>query len=121
MPFIEMGKDMRSLAIAAQRDPDCGIPGEWLKTINYKSALYAKHQALLISEYQKDNHMQIGLTSRETDVLNDLYNGLSQSEIAVKYNLSVNTVKFTTKNIYKKLNVNTITELMRVAVKNKLV
>ncbi|MDR2401408.1 MAG: hypothetical protein LBD73_07150, partial [Deferribacteraceae bacterium] len=45
MPFIEMGKDMRTLTSAALKQSDCGIPKTWLQMINRKAATYAKRQA----------------------------------------------------------------------------
>jgi len=122
MPFIELGKDMRTITTAAMHDPECEIPGEWLKMINNKSAFYAKRQALIISNYQKD----IGdggkaLSSRETEVLSDLYYGLTRSEVAVKQDLSINTVKLIIKNIYRKLNARNIIDLISIAAEQKLV
>jgi LuxR family maltose regulon positive regulatory protein len=53
MPFIEMGKDMRTLTSAVLKEPDGKIPKLWLKDINRKSASYAKHRTHIITEYKK--------------------------------------------------------------------
>ncbi len=45
------------------------------------------------------------LTARETDVLLQIILGLTNPEIAEKLSISVNTVKYHTKNIYEKLDV----------------
>ncbi len=45
------------------------------------------------------------LTAREIDVLLELISGLANREIAEKLSISVNTVKYHTKNIYEKLGV----------------
>ncbi|MDR0314014.1 MAG: hypothetical protein LBI14_10500, partial [Treponema sp.] len=52
MPFIELGKDMRTLTIAALKE-ESKIPRPWLEGINRKSALYAKHQGYVITEYRQ--------------------------------------------------------------------
>jgi len=123
MPFIEMGKDMRTLTLAALREENCGIPEAWLKGMNQKSSVYAKHQALLVSEYKKANNinMRIGLTHRETEVLRDLYKGMSRSEIASRQELSVNTVRLIINTIYDKLNARNINDLIRIAHEQKLI
>jgi len=122
MPFIELGRDMRALATAVIRDQDCGIPQQWLKTVKNRSAYYAKSQALVITDYEKENgtNSEIVLSKREKEVLRDLYNGLSSPEIAAKQRLSVNTVKMITKNIFKKLNVNSLVDAIRISVEQKL-
>jgi DNA-binding CsgD family transcriptional regulator len=50
-----------------------------------------------------------------------LYHGFSQSEIARKQSLSVNTVKMVTKSIYEKLHVHKISDLIRIAAEQGLV
>jgi ATP/maltotriose-dependent transcriptional regulator MalT len=123
MPFIEMGKDMRTLAAAALHESDCGIPKLWLETVGRKSTSYAKHQGLVISDYKKANGVsgEMYLSSREIDVLRDLYHGLSRSEIAVNQNLSINTVKLYVNSIYDKLNAYSIADVIRIAAEKKLV
>jgi len=123
MPFIELGKDMRALVMAAGRDEHCEIPQTWLELINRKAAYYGKHQALIISEYQKANNVEaiIALSVRENEVLRDLYNGLTHAEIASKLDLSVNTVKMIYKSIEKKLNAHNLADIIRTAVERNLI
>jgi len=120
-PFMELGKDMRTLAAAAIQEPACGIPHQWLKNINQKASCYAKYQALIISEYRRENDGNISLSRRESEILADIYAGLPRSEIAAKYKLSANTVKLINNNIYKKLNANNIVDLIRIANEQKLI
>jgi len=122
-PFVEMGKDMRTLTLKALRDPDCHIPEPWLKSINQKSSVYARHQALLISEFKRANDINVGisLTHRETEVLHDLYKGLSRSEIAANQGLSINTVRLIVNTIYEKLKARNLAELIRIAHEQKLI
>jgi len=119
MPFIELGKDMRTVAMAALQAPDCGVPRPWLEMIRVRASAYAKNQSLLISE-SKRNHGE-SLTAREQEILTDLYNGLSRSEIAARRDLSVNTVRAAVKSIYEKLNAHKISDVIRIAVEQGLV
>ncbi|MCL2766875.1 MAG: LuxR C-terminal-related transcriptional regulator [Peptococcaceae bacterium] len=122
MPFIEMGKDMRTLTLTALRDPNCPVPEPWLKSINKKSSAYARQQSALISAYKKANDISVGvsLTHRETEVLHDLYKGYSRSEIAANQNLSMNTVRLIVNTIYEKLQARNIADLIRIVHEQKL-
>jgi len=121
MPFIELGKDARNLTAAALRDEERGIPAVWLKTINSKSAIYVKHQELIISDFTKGDEKKIKLTAHESEILQDLYHGLARHEIASKHGLSINTVKAIIRNIFTKMKANNVVDVIRVAVENKLV
>jgi LuxR family maltose regulon positive regulatory protein len=123
MPFIELGKDMRTLTAAAIRNNSRDIPQKWLEMINRKAATYAKRLTGVVSEYKKANHISddVRLSARETDVLNDLYNGLSRSEIAAGRDLSINTVKMVLNTIYTKLNADNIADVIRTALDRKLI
>ena len=122
-PFVELGKDMRTLTLAALREPDCHIPQMWLKTINQKSSVYARQQTRLISEYKKNNNINIGinLTPRETNVMHDLYKGFSRSEIAARQDLSINTVRLVVNRIYEKLQARNLIDLIRIIHEQKLI
>ncbi|MCL2010649.1 MAG: LuxR C-terminal-related transcriptional regulator [Synergistaceae bacterium] len=123
MPFICMGKDMRTLAAAALRKPGFGVPRPWLEAVERKSATYAKRHAQLISGYKKAHGVsgEVILSGRESEVLRDMYCGLSRSEIAANLNLSVNTVKLFINSIYDKLNARNVADVIRIAVERKLV
>jgi LuxR family maltose regulon positive regulatory protein len=124
MPFIGLGKDMRTLTAAAMRDEGCDIPHPWLEMINRKAATYAKRLTGVISDYRKANNIDdddVRLSARETDVLNDLYHGLSRSEIAAGQGLSINTVKMILNAIYTKLGADNVADVIRIALKRKLV
>ena len=128
MPFIELGKDMRTLTTAALHAAELGnrtantvIPRPWLESIKHKATSYAKNQSMLIAKHNLYVGNERALTAREQDVLHDLYHGFSQAEIAGKRSLSINTVKMYTKNLYDKLHVHKIADLVRIAAEQGLV
>jgi LuxR family maltose regulon positive regulatory protein len=123
MPFIELGKDMRTLTTAAMRDRDCGIPRPWLEMINRKAATYAKRLAFVVTEYKSANGLgdDVPFTARETEILNDLYHGLSRSEISASRNLSINTVKMVLGAIYTKLGADNVADVIRIALSRQLI
>ncbi|WP_306353567.1 7TM diverse intracellular signaling domain-containing protein [Flavobacterium sp. '19STA2R22 D10 B1'] len=53
---------------------------------------------------------KFNLTDRELEVLNCIVEGLTNTEIADKLYLSVNTIKYHTRNIYEKLNIKNRTQ-----------
>ena len=121
IPFIELGRDMRAL-ISAAGSVDCGIPQEWLKNIKLKASAYSRNIALIVFDYIKTNMIggKIILTARESVVLQEMYNGFSNSEIAVNLNLSVNTVKMHISSIYNKLGARNKADIFRIAAENGL-
>ncbi|MCL2530116.1 MAG: LuxR C-terminal-related transcriptional regulator [Coriobacteriia bacterium] len=123
LPFIELGKDMRTLVTSALREKDCGIPRAWLEDINRKSASFAKRQAHIISQYRKAHNIEeeIILSPREREVLTDLYHGLSRSEIAASRKLSASMVKALCNAVYEKLGAETLADVIRISVEEKLV
>jgi LuxR family maltose regulon positive regulatory protein len=123
MPFIEMGKDMRTLTSALLKEPDGKIPKSWLEDINRKSASYAKYQSGIVTQYRKANRItdDIVISPRETEILIDLCHGLSRVEIAANRNLSINTVKMVINHTYMKLGAENLADLIRIAVERKMV
>ncbi len=122
-PFVELGKDMRTLSAAALREPGRGLPAEWLETVNRKSASCAKYQSQMIANREKALGLSrnMKLSARENDILSDLYRGLSRSEIAARQNLSINTVNSVASHIFNKLGANNIADIVRIAAEEKLV
>ena len=123
MPFVNRGKDMRALCSAALKEPDCGIPADWLEMIRSKSSSYAKRQSHVIAEYKRTYNIAEGaaLTQREIDIITDLSHGLSQIEIAVSRSISVNTVKMTISTIHKKLKTENIADMIRASIRDRLI
>jgi len=123
MPFIEMGKDMRTLTLALLKEPENVIPKAWLEDVNRKSATYAKRRSHVIAEYAQLNRMSDGvnITPREADILGDLSHGLSRSEIASSRGLSINTIKMVINSLYFKLGAQNLADLIRIATNRKMI
>ena len=123
IPFTQYAKDMRTLTAAALKDESCPIPPEWLENINRKASAYSKRQSHMVAGYRAVNNLEdeISLTQRETEILRDLAQGLSRSEIAGSQNISTNTVKMMINAIYEKLNAKTMADAIRIAVDRKIV
>lgn len=69
----------------------------------------------------KNNSENILLTKREKEVLSGLVNGSSYKAIADNLNISVETVRFHFRNVYKKLHVHSQSEAVVKAIKEGLV
>jgi len=123
MPFIEMGKDMRTLTTFALKNTKIKIPKKWLEDINRKSAAYAKRLSYIVTEYKKNfGHTNMGVISpRESEILADLSHGLSRLEIAESRGLSINTVKMLINSIYMKLGAENLAGAIRIATEKKII
>jgi LuxR family maltose regulon positive regulatory protein len=122
IPFIELGKDMRLLIQEAMKET--AIPWQWLETISWKSAVYAKNLTFIASKYRKEYQLReddIQLSPREMKILIDLYHGFSRSEIAASHYLSVNTIKKALQVIYEKLGAENNVDAIRIALDRKLI
>jgi len=123
MPFIELGKDMRTLTAFAIKESSCKIPKSWLEEINRKSASYAKRLAHVVTKYKQAKGIleTENISPREKEILSDLSHGLSRSEIAESRGLSINTVKMLINNIYMKLGAENLADAIRIASERKIV
>jgi LuxR family maltose regulon positive regulatory protein len=123
MPFIELGKDMRTMTIAALKEKNIDIPQPWLESINRKAASYAKHQVQVARKFRQERGLEDAavISPRESEVLSDLANGLSRAEIAANRNLSINTVKMVINSIYMKLGAENIADVIRIAMERKMI
>jgi LuxR family maltose regulon positive regulatory protein len=122
MPFVELGKDMRTLTAVALKS-NSKIPRPWLEDINRRSATYAKRRTHIITEYKKAYGItdRIVFSPREAEILSDLSHGLSRVEIADSRNLSVNTVKMVINMLYTKVGAENLADLIRIVVERKLI
>ena len=66
----------------------------------------------VIEYFDNSKKPESPLTERENDIVQGLVDGLSYKMIAVRLNISLDTVRQHIKNIYRKLNVNSRTEVI---------
>jgi LuxR family maltose regulon positive regulatory protein len=132
MPFIEMGKDMRSLAEAALRDGESSgirIPRSWLEKIRLGASAYAKKLFAIAARYQTGSggaarpagDLQVSLSRREKEVLTAILQGMTRVEIAAQTSLSANTIKSITRSVYNKLGALNKADAVRIAASMDLI
>ncbi|MDR2078349.1 MAG: LuxR C-terminal-related transcriptional regulator [Treponema sp.] len=124
MPFTELGKDMRTLAEAALKDTQSGLPRDWLERVRLDAAAYAKKLFVVIEQSRPPSLRQgdkVNLSRREMEVLTGLYQGMTREEIASLSSLSVNTIKSVTRSIYNKLGAVNKADALRIAASRGLV
>jgi DNA-binding NarL/FixJ family response regulator len=88
------------------------------------SPAIARRAMKLLSEgSQPDQSLQspkdYQLSDRETEILTEIVKGLSPVQIAEKLFISPNTVRTHVNNIYKKLHLNSRSQIINLAYKNK--
>ncbi len=67
---------------------------------------------IFLGNHQKYSQKNIVLSNRESEVLELIKKGSTNKEIAIILNISVSTVEFHRKNIYQKLDVKNVAELI---------
>jgi LuxR family maltose regulon positive regulatory protein len=126
LPFMGLGKHMRTLVEAAQKDQiwketAAGISGEWLEQVRLKASAYAKKLFAVTEAFAPHvlRGISVGgtpsLSQRELDVLRGLSQGLTRDEIANASGISVNTVKSVIRSIYNKLGALNRADAVRIA------
>jgi LuxR family maltose regulon positive regulatory protein len=121
MPFIELGKNMRTLIEAARKEKFSRIPIEVLNNLHINASLYAKkifsasEKSRAKSDKASHSLPGYGLSPRETDVLKNLSEGLTREEIAKSSAISVNTVKSVLRSVYNKLGALNRADAIRIA------
>ena len=91
---------------------------------NHLPFFTAKAAEMLLNDLIKGggSHQKApSLTQRERDVIQLLADGRSNREIASRLEISVKTVETHRSSIMRKLKLNSITELVRYAIRNKLI
>jgi len=123
MPFIEMGKYMRSLCDYALTDKSCKLPHKFLSDIRGRAMVYAKKASFVSLRYKNTYHLDdsASMTAREVDILTDMYHGLTRAEIADNMFLSVNTIKTVLQAIYTKLGADNNVDAVRIALEKKII
>ena len=82
---------------------------EWLEDLNNTDMTLHSEEFKKAAQTNTEN--ALGLTPREIEVFTLLMTDMSYKQISAALNVSENTVKFHTKNLYRKLNVQSRTEL----------
>jgi NarL family two-component system response regulator LiaR len=86
-----------------------------------KPSLSPEAAQVLVQGLKQEKAKQYNLTEREREILALMVEGLPNQEIAERLVVSQSTVKFHVSNILSKLEVNTRTEAVALALKTKLV
>ncbi len=68
----------------------------------------------IILFFQKPKGIYEKLTPRETEIANAILDGLSYKLISLRYEISIDTVRLHIKNIYRKLKINSKSELFNI-------
>lgn len=84
------------------------------------SSTIAAQVLRMFAELHKPSANVFNLSSRERDVLQYLVNGFSYKLIAAELAISIDTVRGHIKNIYEKMHVNSKTEAVAKAFRNKI-
>ncbi|MDR2159945.1 MAG: LuxR C-terminal-related transcriptional regulator [Treponema sp.] len=127
MPFMEMGKNIRTLAGVILQNNTTAIPAPWLEKIRRNASAYAKKLFMVTRQDQSrvsaagSSGLKVKLSRRETEVLLALSQGMTREEIAGLTSLSVNTIKSITRSIYNKLGAINRADAVRIAVSLGLV
>jgi LuxR family maltose regulon positive regulatory protein len=123
MFFIERGRELHPLVQAALKQGDSGMPHAWLKSIDRRASIFAKKATVIANalKHRTDARETTALSNRESDVLMDLFHGLSREEIAANQYLSINTVKKILQSIYVKLDAQNSVDAVRIALEKKLI
>jgi LuxR family maltose regulon positive regulatory protein len=124
MPFIEYGNRTRSLLERARTSGLAGIPPAWLDDVHAKASTFAKRHAYLAGRYRQsrqDEHPDFGLSHREVELLAGLSQGLTREEISEGMQLSLNTVKSMTKQVFAKLGASNSADAVRIAMASKII
>jgi LuxR family maltose regulon positive regulatory protein len=118
MPYIEMGKDTRSLFGGILKGSyECSIPRDWLERIYRASSAYAKKVLVAVEIYgsPEKRESSTGLSRRELGVLTGLSQGLTREELAEDNDISINTIKSVIKSVYNKLGAVNRADAIRIA------
>ncbi|MDR0554940.1 MAG: LuxR C-terminal-related transcriptional regulator [Treponema sp.] len=118
MPFIEMGKDMRTLAGAALKEARCAIPRYWLEKVQRAAAAYGKKFLVVVEKFREEDRAEDSVSSlspREMEVLTGLSRGLTREELAEDGDISINTVKSALRSVYTKLGAVNRADAIRIA------
>ncbi|MDR1558980.1 MAG: LuxR C-terminal-related transcriptional regulator [Clostridiales bacterium] len=116
MPFIESGADMSSLFKTINETELSCVSEEFRNGVKTFSSIYGKKYKFVcnaLNETQDEDKLK--LSTREHEILTDIYHGLSRAEIATNRYISINTVKTALQMIYSKLGAKNNVVAVRIA------
>lgn len=108
--YIVKGGDLEEIEEAIIQVKNGGSP---------LSAGIARKVVDTFNQFNKVNEQNSGLTTRETEILNSLSEGLFYKEVADKLAISIDTVRSHIRHIYEKLQVNSRAEAVNKVFLNK--
>lgn len=123
-PFVEYGTRTRTMIGHFEQIQGQTIPNEWLSKIRTKASTYAKRHSYISKKYEEKQQGQTTryqLSRRETELLTNLSQGLTREEISAVMQLSINTVKSLTKQVFAKLGAINTPDAVRIAIVNQLI
>ena len=95
---------------------------------NHRTFFTSRAAEMLLNGFSNQNsvpnpeaHLRNRLTSREREIVQLLAEGKSSKEVASSLNISVKTAETHRANIMRKLQLHTVSELVRYAVRNQIV
>jgi len=95
--------------------------GEGYFSENITGIIYKSYINRIKRDKNYSPETQKNLTDREIDIIKVFSEGLTYKEIAARLNISVKTIETHKANILKKLELNNIIELVKYAIKNKII
>ncbi|MDL2301667.1 LuxR C-terminal-related transcriptional regulator, partial [Lachnospiraceae bacterium OttesenSCG-928-D06] len=123
--FIECGHHMAPLIENVRNQTQYHFAEDFLEYISVQSHAFAKETEILRNTYHRQSSLkkpkQNHLTKREQEFLYDLSLGYTREEISHKEYVSLNTVKSTIRNIYRKLGANNCAEAISIAISKGLI
>jgi DNA-binding NarL/FixJ family response regulator len=122
--ILEAG--VRGYIVKSDSDRDLIIAVETLS--NHKPFLTPRATEVMLTSFKEGrmrselpNTLRDRLTSREREIVQLLAEGKSSKEVAAALNISVKTAETHRANIMRKLQLHTVSELVRYAVRNQIV
>lgn len=100
-PFAEFWPHISAIEITPALKKKAGISQDFLHKVGISCSFFVHAPGALQAEKPA-----LRLTSREKDIMEAYSKGLTQSEIAARYGISIETVRQHLKNIYAKMGVN---------------
>lgn len=115
---------VRGFIVKSDSDRDLGVAVETLA--NHRPFFTSMATEVMLTNFQRPNAAPTGmrasrLTSREREIVQLLSEGKSSKEVASSLGISVKTAETHRANIMRKLEIHSVSELVRYAVRNQII